>query len=265
MIVTTAGRTDEQLIGQAMKTAKELNALYVPRKKQSVSKIQYFFQSDCMIVGKERLDLYPYQAHQPFFFHPNTASFRIKRLLTGDKDPFIEAANLSKGATILDCTMGLASDSIVASFVVGSTGKVMALEANKYLHYIVEKGLDKWKTDIEEMNLAMRRIETWNTNYLDFLAKLPSKSVDVIYFDPMFEDSILSSDGIAGLRSFAIYSSLNEETLSEAKRVAVKRIVLKDHFRSDKFKQLGFHVHIRKSAKFHFGVIELSQGNEINI
>ncbi|GIN85748.1 hypothetical protein J6TS2_21340 [Heyndrickxia sporothermodurans] len=257
MIVTTAGRTNEFMIIQAYTIAKELNAIYVPRKKQSVSSIHQHYQCDCMVVGKNRIEYYPYPYEKPFFFHPNSASFRIKRLISGEKDPFIEAADLMKGSTILDCTMGLASDSIVASYVVGIEGKVIAVEANKYLHYIVKKGLHGWNSDNGDMNQAMRRIETWNSSYLDFLKKQPSKSVDVVYFDPMFEETILSSDGIAELKNIAIYSKVDEDAIKEARRIAKQRIVMKDHFRSNRFKQFNFKVKIRKSSKFHFGVIEL--------
>ncbi|MGE8204242.1 class I SAM-dependent methyltransferase [Heyndrickxia sp. NPDC080065] len=261
MIVTTAGRTEEFMIDEAKIIAKELNIPFIPRKKRSIEIMQQLFQSDCIVVGKNRLELYPLYSEKPFFFHPNSASFRIKRLNKGEKDPFIEAAKLSPGMTILDCTMGLASDSIVASFVVGKKGKVRAIEANKYLYFLVNKGLEKWESELEEMNQAMRRIETKNANYLDVLKELPEKSVDVIYFDPMFEEKILSSDGISSLRQFALYSNLNEDVLSEAKRVAKQRIILKDHFRSKRFDQYGFEVFIRKSAKFHFGIINLEKNS----
>lgn len=257
MIVTTAGRTDKKMIEKAKLIAAELLLRYIPRNKQSVKRLHDLYSCDCLIVGKERLELVPFASDQAFFFHPNSASFRIKRLKRGDKDPFIDACQLSTGMSILDCTMGLASDSIVASFIVGNTGKVIAIEANPYLHYIVKNGLTQWRSEIEEMNHAMRRIETNHADHLEFLKGLPDHYVDIVYFDPMFEDAILSSDGISGLRQFASYSSLNEGLISEAKRVAKKRIILKDHFRSPNFQMYGFHVNIRKSAKFHYGVIEL--------
>ncbi|QQZ11098.1 class I SAM-dependent methyltransferase [Heyndrickxia vini] len=257
MIVTTAGRTNEQMIEKAKVIAKELDAEYIPRKKQSINKMKQLLDDDCIIIGKDRLELHPFQSDVPFFFHPNSASFRIKRLLRSELDPFIKATNLKNGSTILDCTMGLASDSIVASFVVGNRGKVYSLEGNKYLHYIVKKGLETWSSDIEEMNLAMKRIQTRNLDFKDVLKRLPDQFVDVIYFDPMFEDQILTSDGIAALRKFALYTGINDDIIYEATRVAKKRIVLKDHFRSERFAKYGFQVIERKSAKFHFGILKV--------
>ena len=49
--------------------------------------------------------------------------FRVKRLMRGEHDPFVQATQLESGMTVLDCTLGMASDSIVASYMVGESGK----------------------------------------------------------------------------------------------------------------------------------------------
>lgn len=256
MIITTAGRTTEEMVRQAKQTALELNSRYVARKKRSVLTLMEAEQEDCMVVGKNRLELYPCGEEAPFFFHPNSSMFRIKRLLKGAKDPFIDAAQLVSGMSILDCTLGLASDSIVASFAVGQTGKVVGIEANPYLAFLVSKGLKQWDSDIDDMNQAMRSITTLQNHSLEVLKGLEDNSFDCVYFDPMFEETILESDGIRGLTKFASAEGLSTELMNQAHRVARKRIVLKDHFRSTRFGQYDFAVQRRKSAKFHFGVIE---------
>lgn len=256
MLVTTAGRTNEQMIEKAKNVASELNVLYIPRKKQSVERIQAQNNGDCIVIGKNRLELYPYGETEPFFFHPNSAMFRIKRLLKGEHDPFIEAAELREGMSLLDCTLGLASDSIVASFVVGESGSVTGIEANPYLAYIVEDGLRMWDSGSTEMNNAMERIIVHHSNSYDYLLTQPDVSVDCVYFDPMFEEPVLESDGIKALGRFAIYDDLDEGIINEALRVARKRVILKDHFRSERFEKYGFDVFRRKTAKFHYGVKE---------
>ena len=72
----------------------------------------------------------------------------------------------------------------------------------------------------------------------------------------MFDESILESNGIRELTHLAAPHSLSENIIQEAKRVARKRVVLKDHFRSPRFEQFGFNVCKRKTAKFHYGFIE---------
>lgn len=256
MIITTSGRTNEAMKEKARNIAELLGSEYIDRNKRSVKDIQKQVPEDCMVVGKERLELYPIGETQPFFFHPSSAMFRVKRLLKGGNDPFLEAACIKEGSSILDCTLGLASDSITASYAAGSKGKVTGLEGNKHLSFLVENGLRQWNSGLEIMNQAMGRINVEATMALPYLKKLPPESYDVVYFDPMFEEEILESEGIKALRNFAVYEDLTEEVIFHAKRAARQRVVLKDHFRSSRFAQYGFKVIERKSSKFHFGIIE---------
>ncbi|MEH7346642.1 class I SAM-dependent methyltransferase [Bacillus sp. JJ1532] len=256
MIITTAGRTNEDMTTYAINIAKELESNYVERKKRSVAAIQKIEKDDCIVVGKERLELYPIGEKDPFFFHPNSAMFRIKRIMKGEHDPFIEAASICSGKTVLDCTLGLASDSIVASFVAGKEGKVTGIEANPFLAYMVNKGLKSWNADIPMMNEAMKQIRVVNMFSLSYLESLPDHCYDIVYFDPMFEEHILESDGIKALSRFAVYEDITQKLIDEALRVARERVVLKDHFRSSRFERFKFDVNIRKSSKFHFGVLK---------
>ncbi|WP_079509469.1 class I SAM-dependent methyltransferase [Mesobacillus jeotgali] len=256
MFVTTAGRTDEHMTAQAKLIALELKTEFIPRKKRSVSKIQELVKDDCLVVGKERLELFPLGESEPFFFHPNSAMFRIKRLMKLERDPLIDAAQLRKGKSFLDCSLGLGSDSVVASFVVSDEGAVTGIEARKELSYLVKAGLRTWDSGNELINRAMKNIEVIEGYSLDILKELPDSSVDCVYFDPMFDESILESDGIRSLTKFAVYEGLSHEMVAHAKRISRERVVLKDHFRSRRFEEFGFSVIVRKSAKFHFGVIE---------
>lgn len=257
MIVTTAGRTSKTLLTRSKSIADELNIPFVARQTDSIVDLHNKYFKDVLVVGKNRLQLYKKGNTEPFFFHPNSAMFRVKRLLKGEQDPFVEAAKLVYGGSFLDCTLGLGSDSIVASFVVGQNGTVLGLEVHKIISYMVKEGLQTWDSGLPTFNDAMRRIKVEHAEHFDFLKSLPNKSLDVIYFDPMFDEQIIASNGISELRGHAHYSKLTNSIIDEAKRVAIKRIVLKDHFRSEKFEKFGFQVFKRPSAKFHFGVMEL--------
>jgi 16S rRNA G966 N2-methylase RsmD len=262
MIVTTAGRTNKEMIEKAKQIANELRIRYVTRNKSSVEAIQRQWHDDVLVVGKNRLEIRPMNGDEPLFFHPNSAMFRVKRILRGESEPFLQATKLTKGMSFLDCTLGLASDSIVASTVVGESGKVTGIEGNRYIAYLVKHGLQHWDSGLEKMNEAMRRIQVIQNDYRTFLASLPDRSFDVVYFDPMFEEAILESDGIKGIKPFALYTELTEEVIAEAKRVARKRVVLKDHWKSTRFERFDFTVYVRKTAKFHFATIELGERNE---
>lgn len=255
MIVTSALRTDGKLIGEALEIAEYLQFPFVERRKKSVNMLKREYDTDVLVIGKKRYELFMRTQSEPFFFHPNSAVFRIKRIQKREHDPFIEATNLKLGSTFLDCTLGLGSDSIVASFVVGEQGKVEGCEASQMLAFLVEKGLKTWKTDCHATNLAMQRVHIYHNDALEELKKRQDNSMDCVYFDPMFEEGILSSVGIGPLRNLAVYHELTEEVMKEAWRVAKERVVLKDHFRSKRFEKFGFSVIKRKSAAFHYGIL----------
>jgi hypothetical protein len=255
MFVTTAGRTNPIMIEEAKRVAFDLDCMYQERNKKSILSLHSRFQDNCIVVGKERLELFLLDGEEPFFFHPNSSMFRIKRLMRNEHDPFIDATGLRQGMSFFDCTLGLASDSIVASFVVGPTGKVVGTEENKYLAYLVNRGLRNWESGLAEMDEAMRSVSVIHSNALSRLKEIPSNEFDCVYIDPMFEETILESDGIRALAELAAYTEVSEEFILEAKRVARKRLVLKDHFRSGRFEKFGFSVVKRPSAKFHFGII----------
>ncbi|MBD1381608.1 class I SAM-dependent methyltransferase [Bacillus sp. IB182487] len=264
MIVTTAGRTNQLLIEEAYKISKDLQSIYIDRKKRTVCELIKELNQDILVVGKNRMELHLQNSEHPLFFHPNSASFRYKRLIKGESDPFLNACKLMKGDTLVDCTLGLGSDAIIASFIAGKDGQVIGVEGNSLLAYIVKKGLCTWKTEDDHFNYAMKRIKVVTNNHLSVLKGMGTNTADIVYFDPMFEKGILTSNGIAPLRNLAVFDELTEEAITEALRVARKRIVLKDHWQSKKFSKFGFDVLKRKTAKFHFGVIELSKQGKSN-
>jgi len=257
VIVTTAGRTNQEMVKKARSVAGELCVPYVTRNKESIFTLQQREEADVIAVGKNRLELHPYDGEEPIFFHPNSSMFRAKRVLRGEYDPFLEATKLEEGMSFLDCTLGLASDSIIASLVTGESGRVMGIEGNRYVAYLVKEGLRSWSTGVSELDEAMQRIFVHHQTFEAYLRCCEDNSVDVVYFDPMFSETIEESDGIRGLKQVALYTTLSEEVMEEAKRVAKKRVVLKDHWQSKRFEQFGFDVYRRKTAKFHFGVLEV--------
>lgn len=256
MFVTTAGRTDPETVQRAEHAAKHLKLPYIPRMKRSVAELQKIYSGDCLVVGRERLDLYKENTNEPFFFHPNVAMLRIKRLLNGEEDPFIFAAGILEGSTVLDCTLGLGADAIVASFTAGDNGIVEGIEESPLLGFVVGEGLETWQSGSDVIDRALRRIKVRISNHLDVLKSSKENSFDVVYFDPMFEETITESNGIKPLTYFAAHNDLSAELIDQAKRVAKQRVVLKDHFRSQRFARFGFQVIVRKTSKFHFGYIE---------
>ncbi|SHG45051.1 class I SAM-dependent methyltransferase [Ornithinibacillus halophilus] len=257
MIITTAGRATIELITKAKQLASTYKVPYCERNCVSIDTMKQMHRDDVLVVGKERIYISPQHNDEKVFFHPNLAMVRAKRLLKGEEEPLITTAKLKEGMSFLDCTLGLASDSIIASLVVGPTGTVTGLEGNDQLYLLVNEGLSTFSSGIKQFDEAMRKINVIYNDHFSFLQKMESNSVDVVYFDPMFHTAIDTSHGINSIRTQALTTEINTETIKEAKRVARERVVLKDHWKSARFSQLGFTQHKRKTALFHYGTIEL--------
>ncbi|MFJ8064934.1 class I SAM-dependent methyltransferase [Psychrobacillus sp. NPDC096426] len=256
-VITTAGRTNDLFIQKAKEIASELTLSYVNRQKKSTQKLQQEQQSNVLVVSKERLELYVYGSTTPFFFHPNSASFRMKRILNGEKDLLLEALDLQKGDRFLDTTAGLCSDSILASYAVGENGVVDACEKDAMIAYVVGHGLEVYETESMELQESMRRIHVIHQDAVDYLKRMDANSYDVVYMDPMFEEVIEESSNFRTLRAAGVHESLSDEWIEEAKRVAKRRVVLKAHFRSPMFEKYKFQQLTRLTSKFHYGIIDI--------
>ncbi|KHF38648.1 class I SAM-dependent methyltransferase [Halalkalibacter okhensis] len=258
MIITTARKGVDVLEEKAQQFSLELASRYIRRNEASVQDLLQLYKEDVLVVGKGKVVLYSQDGGEPFFYHPNSAMFRVKQFQKTNYDPLVAAADLSKGMSFLDCTLGLASDSLVAQVVVGETGRVTGLEANQALASIVRQGLRTWQDGGDFMLKAMRRIEVIHAHHKDYLQNLADHSYDVVYFDPMFEQHLSTSTGIKGLKQFACHDDLSNEIIDEAIRVSRSRVVLKDHYESKRFNRYGFQVMKRQHSTFHYGFITIS-------
>jgi SAM-dependent methyltransferase len=161
------------------------------------------------------------------------AALRVKRLrarLGGegrpeDRDPFLDAAGIRPGDAVLDCTLGLGADALVAAEAAGPAGRVVGLEASPALAAWVAEGLQR-EAGREP---AAGRIEVRAADHLDALAALPPASFDVVVFDPMFRHAREAPSAFeAAVRALADARPLSPEALARAARVARRWVVVKD-------------------------------------
>jgi hypothetical protein len=168
----------------------------------------------------------------------------------------VNALNLKPGDNLLDCTLGLASDAIVASYVAGSGGKITGLEASPVIGEIVSYGLKHYITGDKDIDESMRRIEVLNIRHQDYLSGMAADSYDAVYFDPMFRSPRYSAS-MNILRQIALPDPIEPSSLNEALRVAQKRVVLKETKGSPEFKRFGISSIIGgQNSEVAFGVLD---------
>lgn len=206
-------------------------------------------------------------------FHPSMALLRLINLQRGEQDRFGAATRLNRGDVLLDATLGLASDALIGAWAVGKEGKVIGLESSLELSLLLRQGLYQLNQSVflpytenadkkqawAALAQAAGRIDVLWEDHLDFLTRQPDRSVDVVYFDPMFKHTRKRSASIQPLHAWASHTPLRAEAVREACRVARKRVVLKGETGGNIFHQLGFALLPGGAySQVSYGVIELT-------
>jgi len=231
--VTTSRHPKEPEIARANALAREWGLVYLPRKERSLAEMEEAARAlgipDGAVVVVEADGLVLHARGTSLRYHPGMGLSRLRRIMAGDAgDWMLQAMGLREGDSVLDATMGLASDLLVASFAVGEKGRAVGVESEALIALIVKEGLASYPHPEPRVVAAMRRIEVVHASYQEYLATLPDKSFDVVYFDPMFREPVLESDQMAPLRALANPMPLDPRGFEEALRVARRRVVVKD-------------------------------------
>jgi len=158
-------------------------------------------------------------------WHPGMGALRAKRLRLGEREtaePFLEAAGIAPGEAVLDGTLGLGGDALVAAVAVGPGGRVVGLESSAPLAALAAEGFRRLPAE------AARRIEVRRAEAGAALAALPDRSFDLVTFDPMFRYPRAQPPGFDLVRRLGDARPLALETLREARRVARRAVLVKD-------------------------------------
>ncbi len=258
MFVTTSFQPRKEELELAFRLASELEIPYYERKREGLSKVfSHLQKQEAIIVTREGVRWEDHQGRR-FFFHPSMASLRVQAMARGEADPLVEVAGLQPGDYVLDCTLGMGADAIVSAVAVGEQGRVVGLESIPSICVLVKHGLKTYQTDDKLLEKGMRSIEVICGDHRQFLSSCEDRSFDVIFFDPMFRQTVSASSAMTALKQLANADPLDTETIEEAVRVARRRVVLKERKKSNEFARLGFQV-LRESHTYALGVINVGE------
>lgn len=244
--VTTSVEPSEALLARAGEISVDLQCPLLDRDRRGLKQLMERHHLDrVFVLTKEQLVLHGREGS--LFWHPGTSVLKLWAYAPSNNKhkqlektlDIIRATGIQPGDQILDCTLGYGSDAIVLSWACGPTGRVVGLEADLCLAYLTGDGLRTYKNVAPQVREAMGRIEVVQSMNLAYLRQLPANSFDVVYFDPMFQEGLSASKPLQALRAFACTAILDIETLHEAKRVARRRVVVKERIGSGVFEALG--------------------------
>ena len=257
MIITTGNTPIPEIVQRAQSLADRIQIEYIPRGTLSLTKLaERYAGQDVLVVLQEAIRLLR-SGMPPMEFHPSMGFVRAKRVIKGESDPMLDAAGMKPGDSVLDCTAGLGTDSLVFAVFGGENSEVTAIESSQSLYGLLLAGMGNYVSGQEKVNAALRRIKVVHSEHLNYLKDQPDKSVDIVYFDPMFRHPLTDSAAISPLRQFANGAALSPESVTEAVRVARKAVLLKEKSLSGEFARLGFSELLRSNSKTSYGVIQI--------
>lgn len=226
-ITTGYKPTNEQRL-QAQKLASEWQLPYVERGHASLRRLaertrifHWLVQLQRGLVatdGKTRLE-----------FHLQMAKLRALNWERKRQDHFADLLHEVSPERFLDATFGRGSDAIMAAYTLPENVEIIALEKSFPVYAVGRDGLRSMQVpEAAALTAALRRIHLLHADVSDYLKKQPDNRFDVIYFDFMFHHTVSQTNNLADLRIFAAQSGLDEILWEDAKRVAKKRIIVKN-------------------------------------
>lgn len=254
IVLTTPLSPSPEIIKNALELADKTGLSYCERGNNTISVLVQRYSADAAIVADLKSIRLVHNS-KSYGFHPNMAMLRVDSLISGKSDRFIDVAGIKPGDKVLDCTCGLGSDAIVASYVVGEKGEVTAIEASPTLAAIVSSGLTNYSHEKKLiLDEAMKRIKVINKDSALVLAELETDSWDIVYFDPMFDNTWSGAHGLDIVRSLASYDLPSLNTFREARRVASRNVLIKDRAPGKFLEKMNIPV-VSKSKKVWYGVL----------
>jgi SAM-dependent methyltransferase len=234
LAVTTPLHADAATAAAAAEAAARHGGRYVPRANRPAAEVLREAGADALLVLSARAAvlLAAGQEGPGERWSPGMGVLRARRAARAralgrppppeDRDPFLEACALREGDHVLDATLGLGADALVAAEAVGPSGRVVGLEASPALAAWVAEGLRRLPAP------AARRIEVRAAEHGAALAALPAGSFDVVVFDPMFRHARAAPGGFDAVRALADARPLDAAALARARAVARRHVVVKD-------------------------------------
>ncbi len=227
-IVTVSQKATVEERKEAEAVAKCLALPYEERRERSLPTMQKIYGADdILVITKKGPQLYTGEGKE-HTFHLSMAQLRLLRLQRGGVDHLAEAVGDEPLESFLDCTVGLGADSLIVSYVHPECPRYIGLEGVPALAYITNYGCRHFTHKEHAVTAALRRLQIVAMRYEQFLAQQRENSIDVIYFDPMFEVPVKESPQFTGLRGHLVESGFTADTLRRALAVARRKVIVKE-------------------------------------
>jgi len=233
VVVTTSKSPSDAVCAEARRLADAWGLPVVDRNRRSVATARGHAATALVCTAEG------WVAESPrgrLTFHQGTAATRLRALRHGDTDPLIRAGELRPGDRVLDATLGLGRDALVAAWALGPDGEVLGVEADLVLAVLATEG---FAGAIPRPGSAPVQVRHGDSRQV--LAELAARGehVDVVLLDPMFTDPRASDHGFALARDHTVGTPLTPEWVALARAVARRWVVVTAERRRPWFPDAG--------------------------
>jgi 16S rRNA (guanine1516-N2)-methyltransferase len=244
LIITTSRKASAETIDHARQRSADWGLVFTERLDRSTESL-LGDTTAALVFANDGLHLATQEGRLKH--HLGTAYIRLKSLERGDGDPLVRAGDLRPGDQVLDTTFGLGRDAAVAARVLGPTGSVVGFESSPALFYLAHETMLS-----EEADERSAPIELLLSDSRTHLKACPDATVDVVLIDPMFTKPKTSDSGFSLLRAVADPTSLDQEWVEQARRVARRWVVVKSGEHMPWFDAAGLEqVHSHSNATWY--------------
>ncbi len=255
-VIITTSHASKCLDSELLAFVENCGWPLVNREHRSIPLLMEIYGVENVIVWSENRPLL-YTGGKELFFHPSMAKNRLSFYRKkGLRDMMMKAIDISPGDSFLDCTFGLGSDAIVASYF-SESGDIVGLESSAPIARVVGWGMKSYSSRMLWLDSAIHRIKLINHEHRDFLQALAPNSFDIIYFDPMFREPMMKSVSMNPLRPLTNNHALLPESIQAALKAARKRVVIKERLSSGEHERLGVHrIMQSKNNPIAYGILD---------
>ena len=242
-VVTTAPSGDP---AEARELAERFGLRAEPREGRTLG--QLLEDADAvLILAARRADLY--ERGRAYRATVGMAYLRVLRARNRETDRLVAHAALRPGDSVLDATLGLGGDALVAAHATGAP--VVGLEKDRVIAAFTQAALRRLPKHGRDPGRLVRVI---CADHRAWLEDQPARSFDVVLLDPMFRRAGASGPLFDLLRARAEHAPLDAATLREAQRVARRGVLVKDAAPGRELQRLGLTPEAtRRSAAIAFG------------
>ena len=256
MVVVPAVDTDVY-IEYGRKLAEKVGSPFCLRNGKTIRQLQSILDSALLVAHSQ--GCYYVNGSYKLRYHMGLAPLRLKQIRNGKTDYLLEALRLKGTEQVIDATFGLGADALVmASVLQSATGHIIGLESAEPIFYVAAEGVLYFRDHTGQVaEESRRKIQLLHRDYQTYLKEQADQSVDIVFFDPMFQRPVKGSENLGEIRSFANTEPLLDASIQEAIRISRKRVVIKERRDSNLWSTWPIHRKVGgKYSNIAYGVID---------